>query len=158
MSLYCNAIKTVRRESKQVKDIGGVGGNCMKILKQTGMLILIILLCLVSYLAGILSTVGPTDRKFVPSDGIWYCEANQILLSFNSDSYSYIMEDGERKNCVVSNNHFSDYVSVFYSMETATGNMIGDTIFDSKNILLTENEFILKDCDSGEIYVFIRLE
>lgn len=130
----------------------------MKMLKRIGICTLLLLLCLASYLAGILSTVGPTDKEYVPSDGIWYCEANQMTLSFNPDSYSYIMEDGERKNCVVSNNHFSDYVSVLYSMETATGNMLGDKIFDGKHIQLTESEFILKDCESGEIYVFIRID
>ena len=115
-------------------------------------IMLVYLICLAVFLTGCLS---PKITLWRPEDGVWFCDALRMQLSFDQNTPCYITQKENRIHCSWENDRGSVYIYIF-CIEDTSQYSYGDTLFCGKCVSLTDNEYVLEDTDTGNHYAFYR--
>ena len=91
-----------------------------------------------------------------PESGVWYCEELQIRLSFETGIPSYVIIDGEKIGCSWQNNIGSQHTWLACTSDNKDYR-VGDELFCCKFVELTEDQYIVKACDTGVQYTFLKI-
>ena len=133
--------------------------RCMKYKKLLHIVLWIALGVFLIYLAlwtaGLFLTAGSMNYG-VPEEGVWYCDDLEIQLSYSEGNETYAIIDGRKVQCGWINYRGAIDFSVLVQERNVPNYGVGDSIFWGKYISLTETEFVVEDCNSGERYVFVR--
>ena len=75
----------------------------MKKIKITLILLFACVCCciLVNLVVGLL--LGTSHKAYIPTEGLWYCEAVDIMLSFEEGYSSYFINQGKEVSCIWEN-------------------------------------------------------
>lgn len=114
-----------------------------------------VIILLFLWFVGLFLTAGHT-ASWMPEEGVWYCEDLGIQLSFSQNNETYAIIDDRKVQCTWINNKGAADFSVLVQQSDVANYDIGDSIFWGTYVSLSENEFVVEDCNSGARYVFIR--
>lgn len=100
--------------------------------------------------------LGEETTSWIPSEGVWYCDALDIQLSFSVEAETYAVLDDKKVTCTWINNRGATDISVLIQESGVTNYKLGDVVFSGEYVSLTESAYTLKDQDSGIQHVFLR--
>lgn len=113
---------------------------------------------LLIFLCGCSGSVPPETN--VPKEGIWYCEELQAELNFDPPigEYSKVTVDGEELMCHVGNHRGSPDLIIYYQGKTHEKYNLGGLIYSLVFVDRDEDEMVVKDHETGELYYFTLLD
>ena len=128
----------------------------MKKIKITLILLFACVCCciLVNLVVGLL--LGTSHKAYIPTEGLWYCEAVDIMLSFEEGYSSYFINQGKEVSCIWENDVGSKVIMVVCQEKLNGDFAVGDLIFCGEYVRLDNREYVVQDIESGEIYTFVR--
>jgi hypothetical protein len=94
----------------------------------------------------------------VPKDGVWYCDELQMQLSFSTQYNCSVVVDGKELQCILSMEIGSSQLRLLYHETGYHAYKHGDALFEGDSVSLSEDIYVVKDLDSGEIYSFHRIK
>lgn len=94
--------------------------------------------------------------EWMPQDGIWYCEALQMQISF-AEGECFTVIDGEKILCDCINDKGSTNFFIISQASHIEGLPVGTELFSAERVKLTETEFVVREEKTGKEYVFIKI-
>lgn len=94
--------------------------------------------------------------EWMPQSGVWYSEELQMQISFDGGE-SFAVIDGRKIVCIFENDRSSKCFTLLSQDRNAKDIPIGQELFCGERISLTENEFVVKEEKTGQLYVFRRV-
>lgn len=121
------------------------------------------LVCIMIILSLLLCACCPLcdrpNHRWVPYEGVWYCDQLQVQLAFDGVSENYIIIDGEKVICNVENDPGSTWLWMKCIDENHPLFSQTKPLFQGEMVLLDDagGKYILRD-ENGVEYVFVRME
>lgn len=95
----------------------------------------------------------------VPTDGKWYCEEIQCVISFSHiDPISSIVIDGDIVKCEVGNERFTPEVILYCRENNHRSFEFSENIFSGTILEVNDNHFVLQEVQTKAKYIFYRIE
>lgn len=113
----------------------------------------IVSLSIIGLIIAFFALAGSTD---IPQEGVWYCEELQILISYDDEMCTAVL-DGEEIPC----NCLHDGDQWIYIVSQTARNEkypLGSSVFIAEPIKLTKTEFVVKEKKTGVVYTFQKIE
>ena len=101
--------------------------------------------------------VGLGSVRYEPQEGVWYCEELQIQLSYEDDAATYITENGDRIFGICGTDRGSKLIGIL-CQSTHGGHYVGEELFSAEIASLDDDTLVLYAEDSGQAYVFQRID
>jgi hypothetical protein len=92
----------------------------------------------------------------MPREGDWYCEELQIQISF-SGGECFWMSNGEVISCDCINDRGSKSFFIITQVFDSEELPLGSEVFCAEHVKLTDDEFIVREIDSGKVYTFVKV-
>ena len=111
---------------------------------------------LLFYIGILLLGLAGCYHEWMPQEGDWYCEDLQLQISFSGGDCFWI-NNGEMIPCDCINDRSS---KAFFVIAQAFGNEnlpLGTELFCGEHVKLTDDEFVVREIDSGKIYAFTKV-
>lgn len=103
--------------------------------------------------------IGMTqDTQWMPTEGVWYCDELEISLSFDENTMSFATIDGQKVKCVVDDMPGSDVVSVLCQENNIAHISLGESIFTGEYVSLKDNQLVLREYHTENIYTFLKVQ
>ena len=96
-------------------------------------------------------------HEWIPQEGDWYCEELQIQFSFSGGDCFWI-NNGETIPCDCINNRASKVLSIIAQAFDNKNIPLGTELFCGEHVKLTDDEFVVREIDSGKIYTFTKVD
>lgn len=103
-----------------------------------------------------LLVLGPS-REYTPEDGVWYCSELEMQLSFSKKYHSTVVMGEEKLQCSWINDKGSDDIYVVCQEIDNQFYDLGELLFWLEYVSMDEETYEVKNHDTGETYVFIKL-
>lgn len=99
------------------------------------------------------------NHRWVPYEGVWYCDDLQAQLAFDNESETYIMVNGEKVLCEWCNEYGSVWLEIICIEEDHPNFQHYQCFFAGEMTHLDDNggEYTLRD-ENGVEYVFVRID
>lgn len=91
--------------------------------------------------------------QWFPTEGVWYCEENGMLLSFDDDVDSYVTIDGKPVECIISIERGSNMI--FLEIKDEDSGFFEVPIFEGEQVALSPSILVIRGGDGTE-YTFIK--
>lgn len=124
------------------------------------LLILVILCFVVQFFIGEFLIFSPDSLDdLVPDSGRYLSENGEILISFEYDNpYSIVTINGREIKCMLTNEKFTDWITVGCQELNNPEFALGETLFSGTVISWSETEMIVEEDKTGKQYVFTRID
>ena len=98
----------------------------------------------------------------IPDEGVWYCESLQFQICFcgsKTCKQNYQIIDGERITRITKWLHSSDYRIFEDHPDVWDYDLEDQHLLDTWDFVVTYgNKVVFRDVDTGEKYIFVRVE
>lgn len=126
----------------------------MKLLR---LLLCCVIVGIVLYLAiniSICVVFGGLTLSYLPEDGVWFCEALNLQLSFDEEYDCYYIINGTKIRCTWENDRGSRFLTVLCQDSGVNTYSVGEVIFSGNCIEQNGNYFVIENEESGDQYMF----
>ena len=97
------------------------------------------------------------SEECTPQDGVWYCDELKMQLSFSKQYHSTVIIDGEELQCAWRNDIGSCDIYVLCQETENQQHALGELLLWIEYVSMGEETYAVRDHNTGETYIFIRL-
>lgn len=97
-----------------------------------------------------------TPKQKLPDDGVWYCDALQIEISFDDGSASAVVS-GKKMHGVCQRDDEKNRITLICREEVHPDFRPGDVLFTARFIRLDENKLVVLDEKIEKEYTFLKI-
>ena len=131
----------------------------MRYIEKIGKVILILYLvgCVLTLVVLVAIISQDSHESPWPTDGVWYCDELEMQLSFDSGGECTAIIDDEITNCKWSSNLGSNIIRVYIVRPNGKVCVGDNPIFEGTFISIKDDELTLRDRETKEKYIFIKI-